>query len=562
MSSSAGTSLIALIFSLLFVNFSIAGYVLEDDYTVSTFFDMFTFYTEADPTNGFVEFVDQSTAQDAGYIGTIGDAIYIGTDNTSVTSTGRESIRLSSNKTYNTGNLVILDLAHMPGGICGIWPAFWMVGPSWPSGGEIDIIEGVNLQDTNAMTLHTESGVTITDTGNFTGTISTYDCYVDATDQSSNAGCSIDSSDTASFGSGFNDNGGGVYVTEITDDSINIWYFSRYNIPDDVASGAPVPSTSWGTPAAQFMNGWLANEFFYDLNIVFDLTFCGDWAGDAWSSGTCSSYADTCNDYVGDNPSAFTDAYWAINSLKVYQYSATESSGSGSSSSSSSAYTSSSTQAISAAPSSTYSASSTPSTSPGPQNHSKHMGGKIAVSGSSYAASSSAAAETSSPVVSANASIEVPASTSQSTPSSTQNASSVETHLAQVASSSTQSSSMVPSSVSYSSTTLVPSVRTTISTSIVATSSSIAASSSIVADVAADGSTEPTSVAEMLSAAQEMAEEWSTTQPTAWRDNIKAVADELSAAASQEAAISASLAHNSRRHVLEHKRRFGGSHMH
>lgn len=49
-----------------------------------------------------------------------------------------------SNKGYNKG-LIIGDFAHMPGSDCGIWPAFWLVGPNWPSGGEIDIIEGVNI---------------------------------------------------------------------------------------------------------------------------------------------------------------------------------------------------------------------------------------------------------------------------------------------------------------------------------------------------------------------------------------------------------------------------------
>jgi beta-glucanase (GH16 family) len=54
-------------------------------------------------------------------------------------------VRLTSKNSYTHG-LVILDLAHMPGGVCGTWPAFWMVGPNWPNSGEIDIIEGVNSQ--------------------------------------------------------------------------------------------------------------------------------------------------------------------------------------------------------------------------------------------------------------------------------------------------------------------------------------------------------------------------------------------------------------------------------
>lgn len=53
---------------------------------------------------------------------------------------------------------------------------------------------------------------------------------------------------------------------------------------------------------------------------VFDTTFCGDWAGAVFSSSqTCSALASSCEDYVRNNPSAFADAYWLINSLKVYQ---------------------------------------------------------------------------------------------------------------------------------------------------------------------------------------------------------------------------------------------------
>lgn len=37
------------------------------------------------------------------------------------------------------------------------------------------------------------------------------------------------------------------------------------------------------------------------------------------SSSYCASLADTCDDYVQNNPSAFVNAYWLINSLNVYQ---------------------------------------------------------------------------------------------------------------------------------------------------------------------------------------------------------------------------------------------------
>jgi beta-glucanase (GH16 family) len=55
---------------------------------------------------------------------------------------GRDSVRITSQNGY-TDAIFVLDLAHMPTG-CGTWPSFWtrsQIGP-WPSGGEIDVIEG------------------------------------------------------------------------------------------------------------------------------------------------------------------------------------------------------------------------------------------------------------------------------------------------------------------------------------------------------------------------------------------------------------------------------------
>jgi hypothetical protein len=101
---------------------------------------------------------------------------------------------------------------------------------------------------------------------------------------------------------------------------IYVWFWERSAIPSDILNGAPnVPS--WpATPLATFSgSGCDYNTYFSDMQIIFNIDFCGSWAGDVWTEGACSAYADTCNDYVNQNPTAFSNANWLINSVKVYQ---------------------------------------------------------------------------------------------------------------------------------------------------------------------------------------------------------------------------------------------------
>lgn len=94
----------------------------------SGFFDNFDFVDDADPPGpGFAAYVNQSVALQNGMIsnGTNG-AIRIGVDSTTVigskSKTGRKAVRLNSKVVYSHG-LFIADFTHMPGGICGTWPA-------------------------------------------------------------------------------------------------------------------------------------------------------------------------------------------------------------------------------------------------------------------------------------------------------------------------------------------------------------------------------------------------------------------------------------------------------
>ncbi|KAL7819083.1 family 16 glycoside hydrolase [Trichoderma gracile] len=289
-------------------------YTLNVVYDQSNFFSSFDFFSEADPTHGFVQYVDAQTASSMGLAGTSSGGIFMGTDSTTQNPPGgRKSVRVTSQQQFTHG-LFIADIAHMPGSICGVWPAFWMVGPDWPNSGEIDILEGCSTQTSNAITLHTAPGLNINNKGSNPSTsLLGSNCGPNG----SNTGCSQKTQDNQNYGDGFNAIGGGVYATEWTSDHIAVWFFPRTNIPGDISSRAPNPS-GWGTPLARFTGGNIGG-FFKNNQIVFNTALCGDLAGGLWASDPeCSALAPTCEEYVANNPSAFEEAFWLVNSVSVY----------------------------------------------------------------------------------------------------------------------------------------------------------------------------------------------------------------------------------------------------
>ncbi|KAL7272357.1 hypothetical protein RUND412_004838 [Rhizina undulata] len=304
-------------FAVLFLPVVFGYYtVLQESYTPDNFFSKFNFYTGADPTNGFVQYIDQSSAESQGIIRTDYSSVYIGVDFVNTAPSGRQSVRLESTARFQHG-LFLLDVSHMPGGICGTWPAFWTYGDDWPNNGEIDIIEGVNLNTQNSISLHSSDSCTVGATSQ-SGTANTLNCYAYATGQSTNAGCGTTDTRTSSYGTGFNDVGGGLYAMEWNSSFIKSWFFPRGTIPADALSGNPAPE-NWGTPVAWFQGSCDIDSHFNSHKIVFDTTFCGDWAGNVWSTSGCSSNTySSCNDFVANNPTAFAGAYWTVNSLNVW----------------------------------------------------------------------------------------------------------------------------------------------------------------------------------------------------------------------------------------------------
>ncbi|TFK73373.1 laminarinase [Pluteus cervinus] len=294
-----------------------ASYRQTDSHSGSSFLSAFSYEAIADPTHGRVNYVDAGTASARNLTYASGDRFILRSDYTTKLGSGgagRNSVRLKSNKQYTT-SVMVFNVRHMPQG-CGTWPAIWTVGGNWPNQGEIDILEGVNDQGPNQATLHTNAGCTMPASRSQSGNAVQNNCDVAAT---GNAGCGVQINDSRSYGPAFNNAGGGWLAVERTTSFIKVWFWSRaVSPPSDVANGAAnVNTDGWGTPAAYFPSSSCnISQKFGPHNIIINLTFCGDWAGAVYGNSGCPS---SCVDYVNNNPSAFSNAYFDFQWIKVYQ---------------------------------------------------------------------------------------------------------------------------------------------------------------------------------------------------------------------------------------------------
>jgi hypothetical protein len=367
------TTVLATILPALAAAQSSDTYHLTEDLSYTNFFPAFNFFSGPDPTNGFVQFQNATSAIAHNLIGYLPDtqSVFLGVDHTTKDPNGRSSVRLESKKGWNTG-LLVADIRHMPASACGSWPAYWLVGSdaelngniTWPDAGEVDILEGVNDDTKNSVTLHSTAGCVVDNatsgagagTGSdgaalaFSGHLTTDNCDVAAPGQGGNVGCSIAAPSTAppfdsyskrsssssshafpSYGTPFNAARGGIYALELTPLAISVWFIPRTSPLHSTLFPTPADSTfqlttlspsSFGTPIARFAGPScdIAQKF-RNLKIVFDTTFCGAWAGGVWESGGCAKKTGVakCQDYVRDHPEAFRDAYWEIAGLKWFQ---------------------------------------------------------------------------------------------------------------------------------------------------------------------------------------------------------------------------------------------------
>ncbi|KZT58392.1 glycoside hydrolase family 16 protein, partial [Calocera cornea HHB12733] len=295
-----------------------------------SFFSGWDFFAAADPTDGSVTYVSQSAAQSLSLISASAQSAIMRVSTAQPLPAGyanRPSVRITTQRTF-TGGLLIGDIKHMPVG-CGTWPAFWSNGPNWPAGGEIDIIEGVADATHNTASIHTNPGCTIPYDYGASGTpaLAGQEGYNCAAAETGDSGCGLTDTTPNNYGTPFNNAGGGVFAMKWDSSGIAVYFWSRANVPSDITSSTPDPS-GWPEP----IGAWPASqcnpyEYFYNNVAIFDTTLCGQWAGNAWSSaayGASQSCAQstgytTCDAYVAAQGGAFSDAYWEVYSVKLYQ---------------------------------------------------------------------------------------------------------------------------------------------------------------------------------------------------------------------------------------------------
>ncbi|KAF7563372.1 hypothetical protein G7046_g706 [Stylonectria norvegica] len=332
-------TVVALAVAALAVDSALAAHTLKKTYDHSNFLDSFDFRDKAyydqlnpdyggDPTGGSVNYLSKASAVSSGIVNTNNNQVYLGVDFTKQAKLlpnglhGRDSVRLESKDTWSSG-LLIADIAHMPGTACGVWPSLWTYNFAENPVGEVDIIEGINMQTANDVSLHTCGTCSFTKIGglnqrtncNNGGTVSNQ-----CEDGQDFDGCGNTMS-ANSYGNGFNAAGGGVYAVSLASDALKIYWWPRSKIPSDITSGAPDP-TKWGTPASLFTSGSNCNvaNYFKGMNIIINTDFCGaNIPQEIWDQ-ECKSITDTptCDEFVATSPAAFDDSYWLFNSIKIY----------------------------------------------------------------------------------------------------------------------------------------------------------------------------------------------------------------------------------------------------
>ncbi|KZV78071.1 hypothetical protein EXIGLDRAFT_634618 [Exidia glandulosa HHB12029] len=304
----------------------------------SSFFDAFTYtgtYDTAHNQPTWDAANTNKTYAEAAHLTSINDAgnamIRVDYTNTTVYNDKRYSVRIESSEGYGPGSVFVLDI---PFG-CSVWPAHHQR-CTHRSLGEIDILENVNTATNNQMALHTKDSCLIPATsanGVMTGTINSDQVDIDyktssdpaLNEKSGCVVCVVHDPSEKSFGKGFNDSQGGMWVTEFATVSISIWFFSRADIPSSLSTktnATSIDTSTLGTPVARYQSSSDCNiaSQFTAQKIIIGTSLCGDF-GRATFDTSCPGHTgvNPCyDDIVRGPPEFYEQAYFEIVSHRVF----------------------------------------------------------------------------------------------------------------------------------------------------------------------------------------------------------------------------------------------------
>ncbi|PWN88425.1 hypothetical protein FA10DRAFT_219182, partial [Acaromyces ingoldii] len=251
------------------------------------------FWSKADPTHGQVQFVDQSTAKSQNLIGNDqSGAAFMRVSDKDLSGGGkRESVRFQSKTAYDTG-LIIFDVVKMPVG-CSTWPALWTTkGSTWPTNGEIDVLEGVGYTsggtNQNLMTVHLNQDSPLDQSKIKTSLGKVQSNALNCNQHGGgNTGCAYRDSNKngPSWGQDFNQAGGGIWAMQFGNgNGVKIWFWGRQSgkIPAELQNASKSPQqldpSKWPSPMADFQ-ATAVDQMVEGQNIIMDITLGGDWAG-------------------------------------------------------------------------------------------------------------------------------------------------------------------------------------------------------------------------------------------------------------------------------------------
>ncbi|KDN39989.1 hypothetical protein RSAG8_08438, partial [Rhizoctonia solani AG-8 WAC10335] len=283
------------------------SFQLQEEIIGKQFYDAFNFDTFNDPTHGRVNFVDQGYAESNNLTYASDSKFVMRADSINLVkpgSRGRDSIRISSKKYYED-SVLVLDLTHMPTG-CGTWPAFRTFFTN--DGRHRHHRRDQHSQLVSGASLHTTPGCNMTTPRQMTGVAESEECD---SKKNQNSGCGVNFGEN-SYGQGFNTGEGGWYAMRRTQDGISVWFWARnnYSVPKDARHGKrSVQPENWGLPVADFPsnNYDMRSSHFGAYMIIFDLTLCGDWAGNQYPNSGCPGTCIDCKFVTAETRRNCTD---------------------------------------------------------------------------------------------------------------------------------------------------------------------------------------------------------------------------------------------------------------